>query len=79
MYVFMGVGLVLFKDFVVIDVIEYYVEYIFCKGLKDLGSYIFEGSCLGMVMLVYVCLCVIGCKGYEMLIDCGIVKVCMFV
>jgi glutamate decarboxylase len=74
MYVPMGAGLVLFKDPAATDAIEHHAEYILRKGSKDLGSHTLEGSRPGMAMLVHACLRVIGRKGYEMLIDRGIVK-----
>lgn len=79
MYVLMGVGMVIFCDFNLVFLIEYYVEYIICKGLKDLGVYILEGLCFGIVMLLYLGLCIIGCSGYEILIEQGIEKVKDFV
>lgn len=69
LYILMGVGMVLFKNLDVMYFIEYYVQYILCKGLKDFGSYILEGFCFGMVMLVYVSMYIISWLGYELLID----------
>lgn len=69
MYVFMGVGMILFKNFEYVNVVCYYVQYIFWEGLKDFGVIMLEGLCNGMVMMVYLLLYILGCCGYELLIN----------
>lgn len=74
MYVPMGAGIVLFKQPDACNVIEHHAEYILRKGSKDLGSHTLEGSRPGMAMLVHASLCIIGRKGYQLLIDKSLEK-----
>ena len=72
LYVPMGAGMVVFKDPTALSAIEHHANYILRYGSKDLGSHTLEGSRPGMAMLVHAGLCIIGRKGYELLIDMGI-------
>ncbi|GAB1392595.1 putative pyridoxal-dependent aspartate 1-decarboxylase [Rhodocyclaceae bacterium] len=72
LYVPMGAGMVLFKDPTALSAIEHHAAYILREGSRDLGSHTLEGSRPGMAMLVHAGLCIIGRKGYELLIDQGI-------
>ncbi len=72
LYVPMGAGMVLFKDPTALAAIEHHAAYILREGSRDLGSHTLEGSRSGMAMLVHAGLCIIGRKGYEILIDQGI-------
>ncbi len=74
LYVPMGAGMVLFRNPTSLSSIEHHAEYILRKGSKDLGSHTLEGSRPGSAMLVHSALHVIGRKGYELLIDQGIIK-----
>lgn len=73
LYVPMGAGMVLFKNPCSLTSIEHHAEYILRKGSKDLGSHTLEGSRPGTAMLVHSAFNIIGRKGYELLIDKGIV------
>ena len=72
LYVPMGAGMVVFKDPTALSAIEHHANYILRHGSKDLGSHTLEGSRPGMAMLVHAGFCIIGRKGYELLIDMGI-------
>ncbi|HEY6839385.1 MAG TPA: putative pyridoxal-dependent aspartate 1-decarboxylase [Geobacteraceae bacterium] len=72
LYVPMGAGMVVFKDPTALTAIEHHANYILRHGSKDLGSHTLEGSRPGMAMLVHAGFCIIGRKGYELLIDMGI-------
>lgn len=74
LYVPMGAGMVLFKDPTALAAIEHHAAYILREGSRDLGSHTLEGSRPGMAMLVHAALSIIGRKGYEILIDQGIVR-----
>ncbi|GAB4553249.1 MAG: putative pyridoxal-dependent aspartate 1-decarboxylase [Geothermobacteraceae bacterium] len=72
LYVPMGAGMVLFRDPASLRAIEHHAAYILREGSKDLGSHTLEGSRPGKSMLVHAGLCIMGRKGYELLIDMGI-------
>lgn len=72
LYAPMGAGMVVFKDPTAVTAIEHHANYILRHGSKDLGSHTLEGSRPGMALLVHAGLCIIGRKGYELLIDLGI-------
>lgn len=74
LYVPMGAGFALFKNENDLSLIEHTAEYIIRKGSRDIGRRTLEGSRPGMAMLVHSGFKIIGCLGYEMLIDMGIEK-----
>lgn len=74
LYVPMGAGMVLFRNPTSLSSIEHHAEYVLRKGSKDLGAHTLEGSRPGKAMLVHSALCIIGRRGYELLIDQGIEK-----
>lgn len=78
LYVPMGAGICLFKDFRAVKSIETSAQYIIRRGSRDLGKHTLEGSRPGMAMLVHSGLRILGRKGYEMLIDVGIGKAAQF-
>ncbi|RME41056.1 MAG: putative pyridoxal-dependent aspartate 1-decarboxylase, partial [Deltaproteobacteria bacterium] len=78
LYVPMGAGMVLFRDPASLRAIEHHATYILREGSKDLGSHTLEGSRPGKSMLVHAGLCIMGRKGYELLIDMGIERARQF-
>ena len=77
LYVPMGAAFAIFKDKKDLCLVEHNAEYIIRKGSRDLGRKTLEGSRPGMAMLVHW-FCIIGRRGYEMLIDMGIEKAKLF-
>ncbi len=78
LYVPMGAGFVLFKEPSSAQEISQQAEYILRKGSRDLGKYALEGSRPGMSVLVHSALKIIGRKGYELLIDHGLMLAKLF-
>lgn len=74
MYLPMGIGMVMFRHPHASSVIEKRAHYVVRAGSPDLGKRSLEGSRPGMALFLHAALNVLGCKGYEFLIDEGIRK-----
>jgi glutamate decarboxylase len=74
LYLSMGVGMVMFRDAQLADVIQKSARYIIRAGSVDLGKRSLEGSRPAMTILLNTALHVIGRRGYEFLIDEGVRK-----
>ena len=71
LYTPMGCGLILFKDPKNSLNIRKTANYIIRSDSLDIGKYTLEGSRPANVIFLHAGLCLLGCKGYEALIDRG--------
>ena len=78
LYVPVGAGICLYKDPDAAGSIAHHAQYVIRKGSRDLGKHTLEGSRPGTALLVHAGLCIMGRKGYEILVDLGIGKAGQF-
>lgn len=74
LYLPMGIGMVLFRNPHLAELIEKNASYTVRKDSIDLGKRSLEGSRSGMVLFLQAALKLIGQQGYAALIDAGIQK-----
>lgn len=72
LYLPMGVGVVLFRDPEAAGAIEVAATYSARQGTRDLGRRTLEGSRPAMATYLHAAMHVVGCEGFEALIDQGL-------
>jgi glutamate decarboxylase len=78
LYVPVGAGMVVFKDVAALSAVEHHASYVLRHGSRDIGKHTLEGTRQGMAMLVHSALCIIGRRGYELLIGLSLDKARQF-